>query len=42
MPGNRHAAALYRRHGFEDEGPVGDELPDGRREHVMAKRLSPG
>jgi ribosomal protein S18 acetylase RimI-like enzyme len=41
-PGNEHALALYRRHGFEDAGQLGDELPDGRREHVMAKRLSPG
>ncbi|HEX5566011.1 MAG TPA: GNAT family N-acetyltransferase, partial [Streptomyces sp.] len=38
-PGNEHATALYRRHGFEDGGPVGDALPDGRREHVMTKRL---
>ncbi|WP_436995202.1 N-acetyltransferase family protein [Streptomyces sp. enrichment culture] len=40
MPGNERAAALYRRHGFEDLGPVGDELPDGRREHVMVKPLA--
>ncbi len=40
MPGNEHAAALYRRHGFEDLGPVGGELPDGRREHVMVKPLA--
>ncbi|MFP8962191.1 GNAT family N-acetyltransferase [Streptomyces nanhaiensis] len=39
MPGNEHAAALYRRHGFEDLGPVGDGLPGGRREHVMVKPL---
>ncbi|WP_342746218.1 GNAT family N-acetyltransferase [Streptomyces pini] len=42
MPGNAHAAALYRRHGFEDMGPVGDELPDGGREHVMVKPLIRG
>ncbi|GAU70388.1 hypothetical protein SSP35_19_00240 [Streptomyces sp. NBRC 110611] len=38
-PGNTHARALYRRHGFEDIGPLGDVLPDGRREHLMTKRL---
>ncbi|MFF4603414.1 GNAT family N-acetyltransferase [Streptomyces sp. NPDC001339] len=41
-PGNAHAMALYRRHGFEDAGPLGEVLPDGRREHLMTKRLSPG
>lgn len=38
-PGNEHAIALYRRHGFEDTGHVGDVLPGGQREHIMAKRL---
>ena len=41
-PGNAHALALYRRHGFEDTGQLGDLMPDGRREHVMVKRLPPG
>ncbi|MEV5378870.1 GNAT family N-acetyltransferase [Streptomyces nondiastaticus] len=39
MPGNEHAFALYRRLGLHDTGPHGDPLPDGRREHVMAKHL---
>ncbi len=39
MPGNDHAIALYRRHGFEETGVPGAPLPDGRRELVMAKRL---
>ncbi|ARZ72225.1 acetyltransferase [Streptomyces albireticuli] len=38
-PGNAHAIALYRRHGFEVTGRLGDVLPDGQREHVMAKPL---
>ncbi|GAA2446791.1 GNAT family N-acetyltransferase [Streptomyces macrosporus] len=42
VPGNEHAVGLYRRHGFVDEGPVGDALPDGRREHVMVKPLPTG
>jgi ribosomal protein S18 acetylase RimI-like enzyme len=37
--GNEHAIALYRRHGFEDTGHVGDVLPGGQREHILAKRL---
>ncbi|MDT3397592.1 GNAT family N-acetyltransferase [Streptomyces sp. B1866] len=41
-PGNGHAIALYRRHGFEDTGRPGDLMPDGRRERVMAKRLRSG
>ncbi|MFG2396097.1 GNAT family N-acetyltransferase [Streptomyces lydicus] len=41
-PGNAHADALYRRHGFADTGQLGDVLPDGSRERVMARRLSPG
>ncbi|WP_030410046.1 GNAT family N-acetyltransferase [Streptomyces sp. NRRL S-1448] len=40
-PGNENALALYLRNGFHDTGPVGRALPDGRREHVMVKRLSP-
>ncbi len=40
--GNEHAMGLYRRHGFVDEGPVGDAAPDGPREHVMAKALTDG
>ncbi|RAJ69988.1 ribosomal protein S18 acetylase RimI-like enzyme [Streptomyces sp. Amel2xB2] len=39
IPGNTHAIALYRRHGFADTGRLGDLLPDGRHEVVMAKRL---
>ncbi|MFJ6602437.1 GNAT family N-acetyltransferase [Streptomyces lydicus] len=41
-PGNARAVALYRRHGFADTGQLGDVLPDGSRERVMARRLSPG
>ncbi|MFI1970487.1 GNAT family N-acetyltransferase [Streptomyces cinnamoneus] len=41
-PGNEHALALYRRHGFQDTGQAGDVLPDGRRERVLVKRLSAG
>jgi GNAT superfamily N-acetyltransferase len=37
--GNEAAAALYRRHGFQDTGHAGD-MPDGRPERVMTKRLS--
>jgi ribosomal protein S18 acetylase RimI-like enzyme len=40
--GNEHAIALYRRHGFEDTGQVGDVLPDGQREHIMTKRVPSG
>ncbi|MFD8542437.1 GNAT family N-acetyltransferase [Streptomyces sp. NPDC059649] len=40
MPGNEHAIALYQRHGFQDVGPRGEVLPDGRREHLMVKELS--
>ncbi|MGW8375129.1 GNAT family N-acetyltransferase [Streptomyces sp. ODS28] len=39
MPGNAHAFALYRRHGFADLGPLGDVLPDGRREHLLRRAL---
>ncbi|TQJ37055.1 GNAT family N-acetyltransferase [Streptomyces sp. SLBN-115] len=39
---NAHAIALYRRHDFEDTGRFGDTLPDGARERIMEKRLSPG
>ncbi|NJP99027.1 GNAT family N-acetyltransferase [Streptomyces zingiberis] len=42
MPGNAHALALYGRHGFTDAGQAGELLPDGRRTHVMAKRLASG
>ena len=38
-PGNEKAIALYRRHGFEDTSQLGDELPNGLRELVMAKKL---
>ncbi|GAB7035737.1 GNAT family N-acetyltransferase [Streptomyces sp. NPDC021749] len=40
MPGNEHARALYRRNGFQDAGPIGEVLPDGRTEHLMTKDLS--
>jgi ribosomal protein S18 acetylase RimI-like enzyme len=41
-PGNEHAAALYRRNGFEDTGELGDLMPDGvRRERIMSKRPLP-
>jgi ribosomal protein S18 acetylase RimI-like enzyme len=36
-PGNENAAALYRRNGFQFTGELGDLMPDGRREHIMAK-----
>ncbi|MFF4953412.1 GNAT family N-acetyltransferase [Streptomyces chattanoogensis] len=39
-PGNEHALALYRRNGMTDTGQVGDALPGGQREHIMAKELS--
>ncbi|GHG61096.1 N-acetyltransferase [Streptomyces griseocarneus] len=39
-PDNARAIALYRRHGLEDTGRRGEARPDGRREHVMAKRLA--
>ncbi|MGK5628007.1 N-acetyltransferase family protein [Streptomyces sp. URMC 123] len=41
-PGNAHALALYRRHGFEDTGQLGDEMPDGQRERLLVKRLTAG
>ncbi len=38
--GNRAASGLYRRHGFDFTGELGDLMPDGvRRERVMVKRL---
>jgi hypothetical protein len=38
-----HAITLYRRHGFEDTGELGDPMPEGvQREHVMAKPVSSG
>jgi ribosomal protein S18 acetylase RimI-like enzyme len=40
MPGNEHALAFYWRNGFQDAGPTGELLPDGRRECVMVKALS--
>ena len=39
-PGNENAAELYRRNGFQLTGELGDPMPDGRREHIMAKDLS--
>lgn len=42
VPDNTHAIALYRRHGFEETGLPGSPLADGRRELVMAKRLTDG
>ncbi|MEW2375479.1 GNAT family N-acetyltransferase [Micromonospora sp. NPDC047812] len=40
VAGNRNAWALYRRHGFQDTGELGDLMPDGvRREHVLTKSL---
>ncbi|MFG1962681.1 GNAT family N-acetyltransferase [Nonomuraea sp. NPDC049028] len=39
-PFNDKAIALYRRHGFEDTSQLGDELPNGLRELVMAKKLA--
>lgn len=40
IPGNDHAAALCRRHGFVAAAELGDLLPDGvTREHVMTKAL---
>ncbi|MEU5208690.1 GNAT family N-acetyltransferase [Streptomyces sp. NPDC020742] len=41
-PVNTHATALYRRHGFTDTDELGEVLPDGSRERVMERRLSPG
>ncbi|MGI5336541.1 GNAT family N-acetyltransferase [Streptomyces sp. CA-181903] len=38
-PGNGHAVALYRRHGFEETGPSGDRMPEGRQERLWVKRL---
>jgi ribosomal protein S18 acetylase RimI-like enzyme len=40
-PSNEYAIALYRRHRFAEAGPPGGALPDGRGEHIMAKKLSP-
>lgn len=37
--GNERAAALYRRHGFADLGPV--ERPDGITEHRMERAVPP-
>ncbi|MEE1929483.1 GNAT family N-acetyltransferase [Streptomyces sp. TRM 70351] len=39
-PGNGHARALYRRHGFVDTGRLGEEVPGGGREQVWVKELS--
>jgi ribosomal protein S18 acetylase RimI-like enzyme len=42
IPGNQHAIALYRRHGFVDTGELGDLMPDGvQRERVMSKMIRP-
>jgi ribosomal protein S18 acetylase RimI-like enzyme len=38
-PGNENAAELYRRNGFQLTGELGDPMPDGRRERIMAKDL---
>jgi ribosomal protein S18 acetylase RimI-like enzyme len=38
--GNENAAELYRRNGFQLTGELGDTMPDGRRERIMAKDLS--
>ena len=38
--GNENAAGLYRRNGFQLTGELGDPMPDGRRERIMAKDLS--
>lgn len=42
IPDNTRAIALYRRHGFEETALPGSLLADGRRESVMAKRLTQG
>lgn len=39
VPGNGAAIGLYRRNGFEPTEEIGNELPDGRHELVLAKRL---
>ncbi|MFB9233999.1 GNAT family N-acetyltransferase [Plantactinospora siamensis] len=40
MPDNPAAIGLYRRHGFEPTGELGDPLPDGRgHELVMARQM---
>lgn len=40
IPGNEPAIALYRRHGYQVTGELGDVLSDGvTSEHVMAKTL---
>jgi ribosomal protein S18 acetylase RimI-like enzyme len=40
---NGRAAALYRRHGFQYTGELGDVMPDGvHRERVMEMALAPG
>jgi len=40
--GNENAAGLYRRNGFQLTGELGDRMPDGRPERIMAKDLSAG
>jgi ribosomal protein S18 acetylase RimI-like enzyme len=37
---NENATELYRRNGFQLTGELGDPMPDGRREHIMARDLS--
>ncbi|TDC05629.1 N-acetyltransferase, partial [Streptomyces sp. 8K308] len=37
--GNEHALALYRRRGFLPTGRIRRELPDGRRDMELVKRL---
>jgi ribosomal protein S18 acetylase RimI-like enzyme len=37
---NENAAGLYRRNGFQLTGELGDPMPDGHRERIMAKDLS--
>jgi ribosomal protein S18 acetylase RimI-like enzyme len=39
-PGNEPAIALYRRHGLQATGRLGEALADGQRERIMAKRLT--
>ncbi|GHH78749.1 hypothetical protein GCM10018793_30050 [Streptomyces sulfonofaciens] len=39
-PGNTHAGALYRRHGFAATDEPGDEMASGEREIIMVKYLT--
>ncbi|MFC3505245.1 GNAT family N-acetyltransferase [Micromonospora krabiensis] len=40
-PGNEAAVRLYRRHGFAPTEELGDLMPNGLREQVMARHLDP-